>query len=205
MSNNRLFAPALIAILCLVFACVPARGEPAFHGEQGWESVVEIIDQVAKAAELPVGLGFRQEIVLKALFSTWKFHATVVLEPDGFSSVFSGAPGFVPDTLAQDLIELGRSPSLFELKLVKAGDGGPIVLKGPRRSYHGTGPREATFWVDPRRWVIDRAEAAYSWGTLSVTQEYTERDGVRLLSRQRARVSPYGFTLDVAYLDYQFP
>lgn len=195
----------MIGLLVVGSAATPALGEADFLEASVHGGLDEILEHVAKAHRLPVGVAFRQEIVLKAFLLTWRFQSQVQVMQDGYWSETTGAPGFVPDSLAQELVELGQSAALFELTVAQADDGESVVLKGPRRRYEGTGPKEATYWIDPRHWVITQAEATYSWGTLYLTQEYTEKDGVWLLSRQRARVTPYGFTLDVDYHDYQFP
>ena len=143
--HNRRVGPVLIALVWALLCGSVGHGEPVHAGEPGSKSVAEILAKLDIAAELPVGLGFRQEIVLKALFSTWTFHTRVSLGQDGFSSETTGAPRFVPDSLAKELIELGRSPSLFELDVIEAGEDGPVVLKGPRRKYQGTGPARRPF------------------------------------------------------------
>ena len=127
------------------------------------------------------------------------------MEPDGVRSKTTGAPSFLPDSFAAELVELGRSPYLFDLKVIQVDDDGVYVLQGPRREYKGRGAREATFWIDSQQWIIQRAEAAYSWGKLHVSQEYVDQSGYRLLARQKARATPMGFTLDIVYVDYQFP
>ena len=168
-------------------------------------AIEELLQRVAVGLELPVGASFRQEITLRALFATWRFASTVRKEPEGFLTETAGAPSFVPDSLPRDLINLMQSLYLFDLRVVDASDADLVVLQGPRINYSGTGPKEATFWVDVRRLVVERAEAAYSWGTLHVTQEYLDLGDRFLLLRQRARATPYGFTLDVDYVDYQIP
>lgn len=167
--------------------------------------LVEVLRRVDEAHRLPVGAGFRQQIVLRAFLLTWRFESQVEVTSQGFRSQTTGAPAFVPDTLPEELVELSQSAAMFDLSLVTSADGDALILKGPRKEYPGTGPMEATLWVDPVDWVVTRAEAVYSWGTLHVTQEFERRDGITLLARQRARITPYGLTLDVEYRDYQIP
>lgn len=206
LCSNKLRAtlPIIVAMIGLLLGANSVTAGPA-SPESVPACLDEILERVASASRLPEGLAFRQEIVFRAFLATWRFQTEVVAKADGFASQTTGAPSFVPDTLAKDLVELGQSASLFELSIVDQGVGGGVVVRGPRRGYDGVGPKEATFWIDTDHWVITRAEAAYSWGTLHVTQEYIERDGLSFLSRQNARVTPYGFTLEVDYKDYQFP
>jgi hypothetical protein len=196
-----------VIVLLIVGAHAPwALGEPGRARAPAELDVAEILEQVTRATELPPGIGFRQEIVLRAFFSTWRFEAEVRLEPDGrVSSKTKGAPSFLPDSFAVELVELGRSPYLFDLRLIEVQDDGLYVLQGPRLKDQGSGAREATFWIDPQRWVIEKAEAAYPWGKLHVSQEYTRDLGYQLLARQKARATPFGFTLDIIYRDYQIP
>lgn len=203
---RRVVFSAVMALL-IVGAYAPwAMGEPGRTWTPAEIDVAEILEHVSRATELPPGVGFRQEIVLRAFLSTWRFEAEVRVEPDGrVWSKTTGAPSFLPDSFAAELVELARSPYLFDLRLIEVQDDGLYVLKGPRLKDQGSGAREATFWIDPQRWVIAKAEAAYSWGTLHVIQEYTRDFGYQLLARQRARATPYGFTLDIVYRDYQIP
>lgn len=192
----------------LVILCLGAGPEGAAGGAPvGWSAgeVEDLLEQVAQGARFPVGTSFRQAVTLRALFATWRFESFVRQEPDGLRSETKGAPSFVPDTLPGDLVGLVQSLDLFELSVVEAEDPAVVVFRGPRIGYNGTGPKEATFWIDLERRIVQRAEAVYSWGTLSVSQEYLDRDGRWLLARQRARATPFGLTLDVNYLDYQIP
>lgn len=192
-------------MILLLAAGWTVEAQEAPEGRLAETSLEQILQRIAEANRLPAGLEFRQEIVLRAYLLTWRFESRVEVTSDGFQSHTSGAPSFVPDTLPEELVGLSQSAALFDLSPVEWGDTGTLVLQGPRREYPGTGPKEATLWVDSREWVISRAEAVYEWGTLHVTQEYAPQDGMRLLARQRARITPYGFTLDVEYRDYQIP
>lgn len=165
----------------------------------------ELLQRVAAGTELPVGTSFRQQVTLRALFTTWRFESLVTREPDGYRTETRGAPSFVPDSLPSDLVNLMQSIYLFDLRPLDAAEPGLVVLAGRRIDYRGAGPSEATFWIDAERGVVERAQAVYSWGTLHVSQEYLERGGRLLLSRQMARAAPYGFTLEVDYLDYAIP
>ena len=198
------WGPALAA--ALAFALLAWAPGPARAAAEAPARAEEVVRLVAQSHSLPEGVRFRQEVTFRALLGTWRFHSEVEATKDGLKFTMYGAPSFVPETLPRDLLDLSRSPSLFELSVsgVAAADG-TLVLSGPRIAYAGIGPREATFWVDPGTWTIRRAEAQYSWGTLYVDQEFDRMGDHYLLTRQRARVSPYGFTLDVRYVEYRLP
>lgn len=197
--------PIVAALLGLCLLSAPAWAELGRPAEPVPREIDTILQRLAEAQPLPVGLEFRQEIVFKAFLFTWRFESQVLVTANGFEAETLGAPAFVPENLAQELVELGQSVALFELSLLETDDGESLVLQGSRKGYQGAGPKEATFWIDPKDWVVTRAEATYSWGTLYVTQEYDQWEGAKLLSRQNARATPYGFTLDVRYQDYHFP
>ena len=197
------WGPALAAAFAFaLFAWAPLPVRAAAEPLAGIEEVVRL---VAQSHGLPEGIRFRQEVTFRALLATWRFHSEVEATKDGLKFTIHGAPSFVPDTLPRDLIDLSRSSSLFELSIAGGASDGTLVLSGSRIAYSGTGPREAIFWVDPASWTIRRAEAHYPWGTLYVDQEFDWMGDHYLLRRQRARVSPYGFTLDVHYVEYRLP
>lgn len=167
----------------------------------------EVVLRLLESHALPEGISFRQEVTFRALLTTWRFHSELEATSEGLRFQIHGAPSFVPETLPLDLINLTRSPALFDLEIASDGPAaeGFLVLRGPRIGNAGGGPREAVFWVDPATWTIRRAQAEYSWGTLFLDQEFDRMGDRYLLRRQRARVAPYGFTLDVQYQEYRFP
>ncbi|MBO2520978.1 MAG: hypothetical protein CW345_04105 [Firmicutes bacterium] len=194
----------MIAALAVGSAALAGRasaGEGCFPAER----LQELVRWVEASAELPVGTRFRQEVTLRALFTTWQFESSVWQDRDGLKSETRGAPGFVPPSLPADLVGLMKNLDLFDLRVVELAEPGILVLRGPRIDYRGSGAKEATFWIDTCRGRIERAEAVFSWGTLLVRQEYLDLEGRLLLARQSARALPYGFTLEVAYRDYQIP
>lgn len=170
-------------------------------------SAEEVVRLLHDSHALPEGVAFRQEVTLRALLVTWRFHSELETTSDGLKFQLFGAPSFVPDTLPLELINLSHSPALFDLRIAGGGssDDGTLVLQGPRIDYAGQGPREATFWVDPQTWTIRRAEAEYSWGTLFLDQVFDRHGELYLLRQQKARVTPFGFTLDVQYREYRLP
>lgn len=195
---------ALAAAFALALVASPAG--PARAAVEPPAGVEEVVRLVAASHGLPEGVRFRQEVTFRALLGTWRFHSEVEAAEGGLRFTIHGAPSFVPQSLPRDLIDLSRSPALFDLSVAGGAlSDGTLVLSGPRIAYAGTGPREATFWIDPGTWTIRRAEAEYSWGTLYVDQEFDRMGDHYLLTRQQARVSPFGFTLDVRYVEYRLP
>lgn len=194
------------ALACLLALALILSGRGAALAEAPYDAE-EVVLRLLHSHELPEGLSFRQEVTVRALLVTWRFHSEVETTSEGLKSRIVGAPSFVPETLPLDLVNLSRSPELFDLKVAAepSSDGSSLVLQGPRIGYAGVGPREATFWVDPETWTIRRAEAEYSWGTLFLDQTFDRFGEFYLLSEQRARVTPYGFTLDVRYREYRLP
>ena len=100
-----------------------------------------------------------------------------------------GAPSFLPDSFAVELVELGRSPYLFDLRVIQVQDDGVYVLQGPRLKDQGSGAREATFWIDSQQWVIEKAEAAYPSGQAPCQPKNT-RFGIPILEGRKPGQHP---------------
>ncbi len=194
-----------VIVLLIVGAHAPwALGEPGRARAPAELDVAEILEQVTRATELPPGIGFRQEIVLRAFFSTWRFEAEVRLEPDGrVSSKTKGAPSFLPDSFAVELVELGRSPYLFDLRLIEVQDDGLYVLQGPRR-----GPRErgsGGYFLDRPPAVGDRkSRGGLPLGSF-MSAKSTHAIWDTNFWQGRKPGNTFGFTLDIIYRDYQIP
>ena len=192
----------LSAFAAATHEAAPAEADP----DPGDERVAEIVRLVSAGTQLPEGLAFTQRVSARAFLLRWEFVSRLRFEEGRLHVATEGAPAFMPETLPKDLVELGRTLSLFDLQLVREDDGtGLALLSGPLRDYGGQGAREGSFWVDLERGVVQKAEAVYSWGTLSVEQEYGLIEGHLLLLRQSARMYPFGATLEVRYVDYSLP
>lgn len=169
-------------------------------------SVEEVLLRLKDRPELPVGTRFRQDHTFRALIFSWRFSTRLEKTVDGYEATTENAPSFMPDSLPIDLISLVQTPSLFDLDIDEIDpDGKTVVLRGPREGYRGSGAKDAAYWVDTVNWVVEKAEAEYSWGSLHVTQDYREEGGYLVLNSQSARVRPLGFTLEVGYRDYRLP
>lgn len=196
----------LLAAVMLI-ACTLGGGVTLAGAASGADVVGSALEQLKTATFMPLGLRFNQRVTLKAFLGVWSFESDLEWQGDLFAVTTTGAPRFVPDTLPEDLVELAQAPSLFDLDRVDSLDAesGILVLSGPRKGYNGSGAKEATFWIDTARWLVTRAQADYKWGTLSVEQTYRTHDGYYFLKEQNARISPFGFTLEVEYGDYEIP
>lgn len=192
-----------ITVLCTLLLLIASSLAPAFAAQPSEEQLAEWVARLEDRANLPLGLRFRQDVTARILLFTWRFHSDIVQTEKGLEAVTVGAPSIVPDTLATDLIEVVRSPASFALQY-KARENGLIVLHGERLDYRGLGAKDVTIWLDPDQFVIEKAEATYQWGKLYLEQEYAQFKGHTLLASQKARVTPYGATLEVAYRDYRF-
>lgn len=197
-----LLVMSLVMSVSLTSLSTPAAA--ASGAASGSIDVADLLDRLSERAHLPVGLKFRQDVTLKAFLFTWRFHSELSQGETGLSAVTTGAPSIVPKSIAVDLFDVVRTPLIFDLEVVGEEEG-LIHLHGERINYPGNGPLEGSFWVDPDSGTIVRAEAVYDWGRLYLDQEYEERDGLTLLVEQRAKVTPFGASLVVAYSDYTFP
>lgn len=198
--TNRTTRVVLIFVMSLVVMSACMIG-PALAQDI---SVPDILERVTAQTILPDGIQFTQSVDLRALFFRWKFESEMVMQDGVLQVTTRGAPGFVPESLPGELVELARTLSLFDVEIVREDSGeGVVVVTGPRPEYDGRGAREATFWIDIENGVVFKAEAVYSWGSLHVNQEYMEQRDYLLLRRQTAEA--LGFKLEVLYHDYALP
>lgn len=197
----------LRSALLATFALAISLGTPGgSHVKAYDDEVAAVLDRVAASVRLPEGIRFSQSVSLRALLFRWQFDSDLHFTGDTFDVTTRGAPAFVPATLPQELVEISRSISIFDLKLIGGGPSeSSMVMTGPVPGYSGQGAREGTFWIDVERGVIDKAEAVYSWGRLLVEQEYRAHGDHLVLARQSAQARPHGFTLEIVYRDYQLP
>lgn len=167
------------------------------------DDITAIVRRIESRADLPVGIRFRQDVTVRVLFFTWRFHSNIHQTEEGLQAETVGAPKRLPDTIAYDLVDASRNPSMFHLEAVGDEDG-LVMFQGPRIDYPGNGPTDAVLWVNTDDWVIEKAEIAYDWGKLFVSQEYKKVEGHTVLYKQSASVNPYGAQLEVVYSDYRF-
>jgi len=196
---RRAICIALVAVAVTIWA-----GDNRVRAERV-PGVDEIVRQVEQMARIPNHVRMNQSVVARALLFTWRFNSVLEYVGDELTATTQGAPSFVPKTFPVELVSLGQTMPLFDLKVISESDeNGFIVLGGPRSDYDGTGAEEATFTVDPADWLVKRATAKYAWGTLTLEQEFDSVEGYMLLRRQKATVRPLGLVVDVEYSNYSF-
>lgn len=189
-----------------IFCMLAAPGlASASEMTEAW--IKDTLHVVKEGTALPSGIKFRQNVKLRAFLLGWQFYSLMEQLEDGELHVETfNAPSFVPDTLPGELVSLGRSLALFEVKVVSYDPAEKLLhVAGPRPDYQGRGAKEGDFWIDVERGIVQKAEVVYNWGKLNVDQEYTTIDGLLVLSKQSARMRFYGATLEISYSDYIFP
>lgn len=195
---------AILSMVALAIGALLFAGESAAQGG-GTSDLSKILGNVEAHSQVPEHIRMHQSVTVRALIFTWKFNSILEYVGDELTSTTEGAPSFVPESFPVDLVSLGQTLPLFDLKLIsERNDQGYIVLGGPRPDFDGQGAEEATFMIDPRDWLVKRASAKYAWGTLTVDQEFGSFQGLMLLRRQRATVKPHGLVVDVEYSNYSF-
>lgn len=153
---------------------------------------------------------FEQRVELRAaLLLRWTFVNKVTRNGNRIElEVGSGAPSFMPDEMASDLIDIQEALEKFDLVLVGAEEleDGTIryIVDGTRKPSLSTGAESGRLWIQPDPWVITRAELRYSWGRLEVDQWYRQENGRWVLDRQEAVARPLGARLVVEYHNYRF-
>lgn len=195
-----LFAPAALATGPDDQPSQPAEGA---REEAAVDPVARLVERVAAAGKLPEGLSFTQRVTVRLLLLRWEFASRLKVQDSTLHVTTDGAPGFIPESLPRDLVELSGALHLFDLHLV-GEDEGLVLLEGLARNYSGQGARAGKFWVDTARGHVVKADVEYEWGTLHLIQEYGPFREHSLLKRQSARLTPYPATLDVRYDDYAF-
>lgn len=153
---------------------------------------------------------FEQRVELRAaLVLRWTFVNQVTRNENRIEmEVGSGAPSFMPDEMASDLIDIQHSLANFDLSLVgteELDDGSVLyIIDGTRKDSLSSGAEGGRLWIQADPWVITRAELRYSWGRLEVDQWYRQENGRWVLDRQEALARPLGARLVVEYDDYWF-
>src|SRR5690625_782404 len=151
-----------------------------------------------------------QRVELRAaLVLRWTFTNQVTRNGNRIEmEVGRGAPSFMPDEMASDLIDIHDSLANFDLSLVETEemDDGSVryVIDGTRKPSLSSGAEGGRLWIQADPWVITRAELRYSWVRLEVDQWYRQENGRWVLDRQEALARPLGARLVVEYDDYWF-
>ncbi len=153
---------------------------------------------------------FEQRVELRAaLVLRWAFVNQVTRNGDRIEmEVGTGAPSFMPDEMASDLIDIQGALENFDLVLIGTEelDDGTVryIVDGTRKPSLSSGAESGRLWIQPDPWVVTRAELRYSWGRLEVDQWYRLENGRWVLDRQEAVARPLGARLVVEYQNYQF-
>lgn len=174
-------------------------------------SLDEIIEAMAQSQVMrDPYMTFEQRVELRAaLVLRWAFVNKVTRQGNRIEmEVGSGAPSFMPDEMASDLIDIQDSLENFDLVLVGTEelDDGTIryIVDGTRKPSLSSGAESGRLWIQPDPWVVTRAELRYSWGRLEVDQWYRQENGRWVLDRQEAVARPLGARLVVEYHNYSF-
>lgn len=173
-------------------------------------SLPALLEKVAQATDLRADhVRFQQQVQLRALIFTWRFHATVEKQGDTYDvSVGQGAPSFLTPSVLADLVDVQSAIHLFELELVgvetdRAGRT-YYVIEGVRKEPASQGAQSGRLWIDGSEWYIARADLTYTWGKLEVEQTYRREQGRLVLDVQKGVTSLLGGRVEVKYLDYWF-
>lgn len=199
---GRLWRAGVLVIIGTALSCF------ALSAHAAGPNLAEVLARIHwDTKAYPTPMGFEQQIVVRSLIKTWQFTSDVERRGGALSVEMHGAPSFIPPEVTTALIEPDVILNDFDLTLVgerMEGSARYYIIEGRRRPGIEAGAASGRIWVDPRSWLIDRIEARYWWGYLDVRQTYRKEQGLTVLDRQRATISPFGLRLDIAYTRYWF-
>lgn len=169
-------------------------------------TVDEITDNVRRAVGArPAVMGFRQDVELRVLILSWRFHADVVRRGDDIELTVYNQPSLIGDDVSASLLEVSEGIDDFDLQLVdEVNRNGDVfyVLEGTSRT--ALGAQSGTIWINGRTWLVEHAVLEYPWGSLTLDQSFHSVDGHTVLQEQHASVNRLGARMTVRYGDYWF-
>lgn len=169
-------------------------------------TIEEIRDNVrGTVGTRPEVIGFRQDVELRVLILSWRFHADVVRRGDEIELTVYNKPSLIGDDVSASLLEVSEGIDQFDLELVdEVHRNGDVfyVVEGKART--ASGAREGKIWINGRTWLVEQAVLDYPWGSVTLDQTFQTVDGYTVLREQHASVNRLGARMTVRYSDFWF-